>query len=542
MARRVAKVLARSALAVLTVVAAGWVFLAVGTPHPPAGDITRPAVEDWAERLTRTGAATAVSVTVLRRGNVVWEFSAGVANPFLQQPANADSLYHVWSLTKVATALAVLDLAEEGALDLDRPVLEFLPWLEFHDERARHMSVRDLLRHTSGLRDTVPAVFGWLNYDGQLPDQTGFLKEKMPGYRSLRFSPGEDRKYSNLGYMVLGAIIEAITGRDYAAVISERVLRPSGMSSASFVFPPGPSAEEALGSHPVWHIFTPLLPFLADIDALVDERVGRLLWLNRVYVEATPPTGLIAKARDVARLGHAAMTKGVVLDGEMLDLLASPAPGEASLGWFESGHEHGRWLQHRGGGPGFAAALLIYPEHELSIAVLASGTAAPVIPIADLVAQAVFPDTNLRAHGIAPLGIVHLTLAIAALGIGASILLSRKGTPTHKIHGRAFAAAMLTSNIVALAIYRDADRLGVFHFLAIISIASIILAIVLIRLPNQNRARILIHGQLMTWSYAGVVAAGLGQTATMFNLAPWPIILATFLATAFVTSRRTPTA
>ena len=98
------------------------------------------------------------------------------------------------------------------------------------------MTVRDLLRHTSGLKDTVPAVFGWLRYDEDLPNQSEYLRLKMPDYASLRFLPGEDRRYSNLGYMVLGAVIEAVTGQTYEDVVRERVLGPAGMTSADFVF------------------------------------------------------------------------------------------------------------------------------------------------------------------------------------------------------------------------------------------------------------------------------------------------------------------
>ena len=285
------------------------------------------------------------------------------------------------------TDLAVLDLVEDGLLDLDGSVKEYLAWFDIEPTEGRAMTVRDLLGHTSGLRDTVPAVFGWLRYDEALPNQTDYLRAKMPDYRSLRFAPGEDRSYSNLGYMVLGAIIEAATGQAYSDVIHERVLAPAGMGSTDFIYNADLAPQEALGSHPIIHIFSPILPFLIDMGDFVHTRKGALLWQNRLYVEATPPTGLIASARDAAHLGHAAMVPGIVLNEKTLGLMLAKTDKQTPLGWSERGGDTQAWLQHRGGGPGFASVVRVYPEQGLSIAVLASGTSAPVVDIVDVVAR-----------------------------------------------------------------------------------------------------------------------------------------------------------
>lgn len=355
-------------------------------PRAPQGAIEQSDVIDYLDRLIASKAATAVSVAVIRDGELIWEHAAGQANPFEDRTATPDTVYHVWSVTKVATALATLKLVEDGLLELDVPVTEILPWFDVEVKEGREMTVRDLLGHTSGLRDTVPAVFGWLRYDEGLPNQTDYLKEKMPNYRSLRFEPGEDRRYSNLGYMVLGAIIEEVTGEDYSEVIRERVLEPASMASTDFTFRSDLVPQEALGSHPIIHVFSPLLPFLIDMGDFTRSRDGLLLWQNRLYVEATPPTGLIASARDAARLAQAAMVPGVVLKEETLSLMRSNSPEQTPLGWFERGGETRPWLQHRGGGPGYAAALRVYPYEGLAIAVLASGTAAPASTVADLIA------------------------------------------------------------------------------------------------------------------------------------------------------------
>ncbi|WP_424970810.1 serine hydrolase domain-containing protein [Dinoroseobacter sp. S76] len=367
--------------------------VAIKPPRAPQGDMSRDEVTSYIENVIASRAATAMSVAVIRDGEVIWEHAAGQANPFEDRAATTTSVYHVWSVTKVATALAVLALAEDGLLDLDAPVADLLPWFEVEQSEGRAMTVRDLLRHTSGLRDTVPAVFGWLRYDEDLPNQTEYLRSRMPDYTTLKFSPGEDRRYSNLGYMVLGAVIEAITGETYENVVRKRVLAPAGMTTTDFVFNPDIAPDEVLGSHPAIHVFSPLLPFMINMRDFVQARQGQLLWLNRLYVEATPPTGLISSARDAALLADAAMRGGVLVGTDAMDLMVPATDQDVPLGWFETGGETRRWLQHRGGGPGHAAAVRIYPDENLAIAVLASGTAAPAADVADLIAKA-FPFTG----------------------------------------------------------------------------------------------------------------------------------------------------
>jgi CubicO group peptidase (beta-lactamase class C family) len=93
--------------------------------------------------------------------------------------------------------------------------------------------------------------------------------------------------------MVLGAIIESVSGQTYETYITQNVLQPLGMSQTGFVYTPAMAEHEAAGTLPVVHFYTPLLPTLLDPGTLIRERQGKLLWLNRVYIDATPSTGLI---------------------------------------------------------------------------------------------------------------------------------------------------------------------------------------------------------------------------------------------------------
>lgn len=174
-------------------------------------------------------------------------------------------------MTKIPTAIAIMQLREQGRLNLDDGVTEYLPWFEvtYPSDIRQAITIRDLLQHTSGLPDTVPAIIGWVHYDDATRDQTEIVKTYLPNYRKLKFEPRQKASYSNLNYMVLGAIIESVSGQSYETYITENILDPLGMSQTGFVYTPSMAKHEALGSLPLIHLYTPLLPGLLDTNALI---------------------------------------------------------------------------------------------------------------------------------------------------------------------------------------------------------------------------------------------------------------------------------
>lgn len=267
-------------------------------------------------------------------------------------------------------------------MNLDDPIEKYLPWFEaiYPSDNSPVIAVRNLLQHTSGLPDTIPAMIGWAHYEDATRNQTDIVKKYLPEYNALKFEPGLKAVYSNLNFMVLGAVIESVSDQTYETYITQNILQPLVMSHTGFVYSPAMAEHEAAGTLPVIHFYTPLLPTLLDTAALIRERQGRLLWLNRVYIDATPSTGLIGSAPDVARLMTAYLQRGT-LDGnlillpESVDILTETTPIDGhGLGWFVSESEGSYYLEHAGGGPGFATMMRLYPDARLGIAVLANGT------------------------------------------------------------------------------------------------------------------------------------------------------------------------
>jgi D-alanyl-D-alanine carboxypeptidase len=175
-----------------------------------------------------SGALARVSGTAGR-----WRGSGGVARIGTSQPVNPDGRFRVGSITKLFTATAALQLAARGRLDLDRTVQHYLPGLLPADV-FEPITVRQLLNHTHGIAGVPlphkdPAWFFAHRYDTFRPlDLVRMGVEQGP-----RFAPGAKQEYGNMGYLVAGLVIEAVTGRPYADSVRDGVIRPLGLRDTS---------------------------------------------------------------------------------------------------------------------------------------------------------------------------------------------------------------------------------------------------------------------------------------------------------------------
>jgi uncharacterized membrane protein len=127
----------------------------------------------------------------------------------------------------------------------------------------------------------------------------------------------------------------------------------------------------------------------------------------------------------------------------------------------------------------------------------------------------------------------HVAAAVSALVAGAVVLFSRKGTHTHRVKGRVYVLALVLVNVAALSLHRE-DTFGVFHGLAVASLVTIAVGLSPLLLGKRSPQVIATHAYCMTWSYAGLVAAGFGQlgVAVGQDVGAWavPVAIATVLS------------
>lgn len=264
----------------------------------------------------------------------------------------------IGSLSKSFTALALMQLAEAGRVDLDAPVQRYLPWFTLADaEAARAITIRHALTHTTGI--------AWIDGLAALDSrdmQPDALQRRLELLRTVQpvDPPGVQFRYSNVNYVIVGAVIEAVTGAPYEQAIAEGIFAPLALE-ASFTSRTAAEPDLAVG-HRYWFgapIAGPELPY------------GR---------SDLPSYLLIAGADDLARylialLNPADPTLNPLLTPEGIAAVqrgSAPTPwGDAyALGWFDEDWAGVRVINHYGSYAGYHADMLFAPEERLGLVLL----------------------------------------------------------------------------------------------------------------------------------------------------------------------------
>ena len=144
------------------------------------------------------------------------ERAFGSADLVRHDEMTSRSVCNWFSMTKLVTATAVVQLAEDGRLDLDAPVIDSYPPLTMlrPAERVGAISARHLLAHSSGLANPMP--LRWVHpADQPGPDRARFVERLLERHRRVRFAPGAKAAYTNLGYLVLGELVTAVSGEPF---------------------------------------------------------------------------------------------------------------------------------------------------------------------------------------------------------------------------------------------------------------------------------------------------------------------------------------
>jgi len=222
--------------------------------RPPSSADVR-ALERSTARLLRRARIPGLSLGLLSGGRRVLARGFGYRDRARGLPASERTVYGIASMTKSFTALAILRLAEEGALRVGDPVTKHLPGFRTPGSRtAARIQLRHLLTHSSGLPPLPLIYYASARsmardpaYDPRVARRVGIDPDHLPidtyegvleylattRYRLLG-RPGEVFSYSNEGFALLGAVIEAVSGRSYESFLEEEIFRPAGMRSTTF--------------------------------------------------------------------------------------------------------------------------------------------------------------------------------------------------------------------------------------------------------------------------------------------------------------------
>ncbi|MGW4471146.1 serine hydrolase domain-containing protein [Nonomuraea sp. NPDC004354] len=232
--------------------AAAVLALALGTLSPAAADVAprdRPgdAVQTALNDLVGGGEFPGALAAVRMRDGRSRDYTAGVGDLATRAKVPVNGQVRIASNTKTFTAAVVLQLAGEGKVELDAPVEKYLPGLvRGSGNDGRLITVRQLLQHTSGMPEHGKAIGGTFFESRHRYFEPRELVDLALTQKPL-FAPGKSWGYSNTGYVLLGLLVQKVTGRPVGADITDRIITPLGLGDTYW---PSAGEQKIRGAHP----------------------------------------------------------------------------------------------------------------------------------------------------------------------------------------------------------------------------------------------------------------------------------------------------
>lgn len=335
------------------------------------------------------GLTPGMSVAVARDGEIIFAQGYGEADVEMGVAAGPETVYRIGSLTKQFTAAIVMRLVEAGEVSLDDSITEYLP---DYPTQGHHVTVRHLLNHTSGIKSITGVDPGFRHREFRLDlsdEELLDLFAELP----FDFEPGEEYRYNNSGYVLLGMIIEEATGTPYAAYVERELLEPLGLDHTWYCDNRRVIPNRAEG-------------YAYDDGELVNSRYLSM----RIPGAAGALCSTVGDLVRWTRLLHGGRVVSPESLRQMTDSTVLSTGETVSYGY---GLDVGRLLGrpvvvHGGSTSGFVGYLVHYPDDGLTIAVLMNSVSGQRYAVAEALSRTAFgmervvvPDLPLTAEDIA---------------------------------------------------------------------------------------------------------------------------------------------
>jgi CubicO group peptidase (beta-lactamase class C family) len=292
---------------------------------------------------------------VAKQGKVIYRKAFGMANMELGVPMKPEYIFRIGSITKQFTACAILKLAEEGKLSIQDDITKYI---KDYPTQGNVITIEHLLTHTSGIKSYTGMV-EWIA-DVQKKDFTPVQMIDFFKDQPMEFNPGEQWRYNNSGYFMLGYIIEVVSGKKYADYMEENFFKPLGMTSTSYDRTEKIVPNRIPGYQPTEKGFT-----------------------NADFVNMSQPYSagsLMSNIDDLYTWYKAVMAGKVINQESRLKAhtqykLNNGKPTGYGYGWFLGNIQESPTIEHDGGINGFVSSSIYLPKEDVFVAILSNSTA-----------------------------------------------------------------------------------------------------------------------------------------------------------------------
>lgn len=300
-----------------------------------------------------------LTVAITRNDSVIYTAAFGVRNLRTGGPLTPDHFFHWASVSKTVVGTAVMQLAEQGKIDIDAKVTSYLPYFRQRDSFYKDITIRQMLNHTSGIGDVSDYEWDNPQYD------SGALERyvKRIANDKMLFKPGADMRYSNNAYEVLGDVISKVSGMSFDTYVKKNILDPLGMEHSTFLYPEVPEAMRVTGHR------------RENGKPVVSQHYP----FNRMH---GPSSTLNSTVKEMTRYAFVHLNRGVyngkrILGDEVYDMwwtntVNIPEKPSMGLSWWLGMRNDVKTVSHSGGDTGFRSFFLLVPERNISVMLVAN--------------------------------------------------------------------------------------------------------------------------------------------------------------------------
>ena len=323
------------------------------------------SIDDTLNKLVQEGKTPSVQYLLFDQDKILHQFKSGYADLAGEEKTDDKTMYHAFSVTKTFTALAVLQLAEQGKIDIDNSAAEYLEDFPYSGD----ITVRQLLSHTAGIPNPNPLPWIHLAAEDQVFDRDAFFRPVFEKHHKVKSVPNKKFAYSNLGYVLLGQLIEQITGMRYEAYIESNVLKPLGLSKAEIGFEHNEPAQLAKGYHKKNSLMNWVIGFFIDKKEFRGAAEGKWQPFKPYNINGAPHGGLIGSPQSFMIYIQELLKEDCrLISPEYKQLLFTEnhtndnKPTGMCLSWFTDHLDGHTYFVHAGGGGGYYCEVRLYPD------------------------------------------------------------------------------------------------------------------------------------------------------------------------------------
>ena len=310
----------------------------------------------------------------------VFEHAGGFADLAARRPMTPETTLMAYSMSKTITAAAVLQLVGAGSIALDGPLDRYVDGQPYGPD----ITVRQVLSHTSGIPNPIPLRWVHPAAEHAAFDEAAARSAVLRQHPHPAFAPGAKYAYSNIGYWLLGSVVERASGERFVSYVNERVLRPLGIASRDLDYVIEDPAAHATGYLEKYSLINLIKGAVID-RALVGAYTGSWLEIRPHYPNGPAFGGLVGTARGFGAFLRDQLQPHSRLFGDQTRALFYEAQQTAggrtiamTLGWHRGATGGSPFFYKEGGGGGFHCMMRVYPAARIASVAMANATGVDV--------------------------------------------------------------------------------------------------------------------------------------------------------------------